>query len=927
MDILYTYGGGHLLYKVFNGIGAMCNNESYWQSFFFVPVVISLFWVGVLSAAKADLSLFMKKWFIPSFLLMNFMIIPKTSLNIKDEVDPSFGGDKVDNIPLGFVTIIGLSSMVSHSLTQMIEDVYATSDITRVSKSGFAFASRLTQEARTVRISDPRIRKNVKDWADQCIWLPYLKTNIMGKRESARNSADLISWVEENGHPSLGTYWENEDGSETYRTCKVSAPLIRQAMAVEGQRGLASLGAKLFGTSPKGIDANQFKPLMQEAWQMVSGATKSANQHVQQMMVVNAQKEAFDDNAAKNKYPRLHPELISLNAARALETQGMTGMMNSVVSSISMPLLQATLIALFSVIFFILLPFFFMPGGLKKLMMWSKAMLSLQIWSVLSSILNAITIILMDLSTESVLQGTEGFSIATTSGLADAAWYAASWSAGAQLLIPMLSYALISKSEIGMSNMMGGMTAGLQGLSGKFAAEAADGNISMGNQNFFNESISSRSVAQQNHVGSSNFAGSLNTGNQTLTQAINGETYTAQSQSQLATTFSSNEGLMASVAHNARQAQQLMHSNGKSFNDAVSDTSSNVMTLLDKRAQGVNLTEGMSEQDAANFNKALDNVQSSTEALRKNHNMNAQTAINAAIGFDSSKSLVGGAASKVLGVNGKVDLSGQAVSIEGLEKAMNSEDGKRLSDSISKLGQYSKTAGGQMINSTGRDATTSLSNNLTKAQTSAESFNRSYTASQNWDKMQSFSSNNGFNVQSNENDKWLDYVSSKTGLNKADSADYLTNQGNASQVSQMQNDFISEKREALKGFVARSDHVLTDQEISNWNGQVPTVNATGGEGRAELRDEIAKQGFKSHEALKGEYETIGHKVDEAINSNDERFAQGKEDLNNDHQTHKNNFTRENSKTNARRLVSKGADDFVSGSFTKALLDDQLPKKG
>lgn len=926
MDILYTYGGGHLLYKVFNGIAAICNNDSYWQSFFFVPVVISLFWIGVLSAAKADIALFMKKWFIPSFLLMNFMIIPKTSLNIVDEVDPSFGADKVDNIPQGFVTIIGLTSMVSRSLTQMIEDVYATSDLTRFTKSGFAFSSRLTQEARTVRISDPRIRENLKAWADQCIWLPYLKTNIMGKRESARTSDDLISWVEANGHPSLGTYWQNEDGSQTYRTCKVSAPLVREAMEVEGQKGLARLAGKMFGVAPKGIDANQFKPLMQEAWQMVSGATKSANQQVQQMMVVNAQKEAFDDNAAKNKYPRLHPELVSMNAARALETQGMTGMMNAVVASVSMPLLQATLVALFSVIFFIMLPFFFMPGGLKRLMKWTQIMASLQIWTVLSAILNAIALIWMDRSAESVLEGSEGFSIATTSGLADSAWFIASWAGGLQMVIPFLAWAIVSGSDFGISNLMGGMTSGLQGLSGKYASEAADGNISMGNQNFFNESIASRSVAQQNHVGSSNFAGSLNTGNQTLTESVDGQTYTAQNQSQLATTFSSNEALNASAAHNARQSEQLVHSDSRSLNTAISDTSSNITSLLEKRAQGLNVTEGLNEQDSANFNKTLDDIQSSTEALRKNHNMNAQTAINASIGFDSSRSLVGGAASKILGVRGNVDMSGQAINAEGIEKAMNSDEGKRLSDSISKLGQYSNTLSGQMINSTGRDATTNISNSLSTAKTSADSLNRSYTASQNWEKMKSFSDSHGFSVQSNENDNWLDHVSSKTGLNKADAADYLTSGQNASQVSQMRNDFIAEKRAAMESFVSGADHVLTDQEISNWTGQVPTVNETGGEGRALLERDIAQQGFMSHETLKGEYENMGHKVDNAINSNDEKVAQGKEDFQSNHNTHKNNFSRENSKSNAKRLVSKGWGD-TKTTFSSSPIDELLPKKG
>ncbi|NRA89630.1 MAG: conjugal transfer protein TraG N-terminal domain-containing protein, partial [Simkaniaceae bacterium] len=840
-----------------------------------------------------------------------------------DEVDPTFGADSVDNLPVGLVAIIGASSAFSRALVEAYEDVFDTADLARFTKTGFAFGSRLTQEARTLRIADPRIRQNVKDWTDQCIWLPYLKTNIGGKRESARTSDDLISWVEANGHPSLGTYWRNEDGSQTYRTCKVSAPLIREAMTAQGQRGFSALGAKLFGFRPEGVDMNGFKPIMQEAWQMISKSTKSASQQVQQMMVVNAQKEAFDDSREKFKYPRLHPELISMNAARALETQGMTGMMSALTSSVTMPLLQATMIGLLCMLFVVIVGFYFMPGGITKFWLFVKLMFSFQLWPVLSSMLNALSLFWLKKSSEDALQGIEGFTIATTSGLSDAAWSIGSWVAGMQLMVPVLAWGVVSGSPYVMSTIVGGLTSGLQGLSSKYAGEAADGNVSMGNQNFFNETVASRSVAQQNHVGSSGFAGTLNTGSQTITNAVNGENYTAQNTSQLATAFSSNESLSATADQNARQSEQLMHSNAKSFNDSVSDTTSNVESLLEKRAQGVNVTEGLNEQDSASFNKTLDEIQSSTAALKRDHNINAQTAINASIGFDSSKSLVGGAASKILGVKGGVDSSGQAINSEGLNKALSSDEGKRLSQSLSKLGQYSKTMGGQMINSTGKDATSTISNSLANAQTSADSLSRSYTASQNWEKMKSFSDSHGLTIQSNENDAWLNHVSTQTGLNKADAAEFVRSPTHAVQTAELRDNFVSHQKAELQKFVAGSDHVLSDREIANWKSHVPTVNQSGGKGRELVQGSIAKQGFMSHESLQKNYDLMGHKTEAAINSNAGAYERGQDGFRKAHAAQGNKFTQENNKTNARRLVSKGIDDTVS-TFE---LNETLNKKG
>lgn len=477
-----------------------------------------------------------------------------------------------------------------------------------------------------------------------------------------------------------------------------------------------------------------------------------------------------------------------------------------------------------------------------------------------------------------------------------------------------------------MSTIVGGLTSGLQGLAGKFAGEATDGNVSMGNQNFFNESIASRSVAQQNHVGSSGFAGTLNTGSQTITNAANGNDYTVQNTSQLATAFSSNESLSATAAQNARQSEQLMHSNAKSFNDSVSDTTSNVESLLEKRAQGLNVTEGLNEQDSASFNKTLDEIQSSTEALKRDHNINAQTAINGSIGLNTSGSIAGKIPEKLLGIKGGVDLSGQAINSEGLNKALSSDEGKRLSQSLSKLGQYSKSMGGQMINSTGKDATENISNSLANAQTSADSLSRSYTASQNWEKMKSFSDSHGLTIRSNENDAWLNHVSTQTGLNKADAAEFVRSPTHTAQTAALRNNFVSHQKAELQKFVAGSDHVLSDKEIANWKSHVPTVNQSGGKGRELVQGSIAKQGLMSHESLQKNYDLMGHKTDAAINSNSGAFERGQDDFKKAHTGQGNRFTQENNKTNARRLVEKGGSDFESSFGVMEGLNGLLGKK-
>ena len=179
MDIIYTYGGGYMLYDVFNVIGSICESDSpYWTSFMVPALLVGGLWAAVNATARANFGIFAKSWFVPTYALLTILLVPKTHINIVDEVDPTFVSDRVDNIPVGLGVIATASSAISRGLTELMEDGFETNDPIRFTKTGFAFSSRLTQEARTMRIKDPRLRQNVKDWADQCVWLPYLKTNI-----------------------------------------------------------------------------------------------------------------------------------------------------------------------------------------------------------------------------------------------------------------------------------------------------------------------------------------------------------------------------------------------------------------------------------------------------------------------------------------------------------------------------------------------------------------------------------------------------------------------------------------------------------------------------------------------------------------------------------------------------------------------------
>ena len=121
-DIIYTYGGGEVLWKVFNGLAILFKNDSpYWTNIMPLALVIGGIWGASIAIAKANVGLFAKTWFVPTYALLTLLLVPKTTVNIVDEVDPTFKAERVDNIPVGLAFIASTASTFSKAITEMLE--------------------------------------------------------------------------------------------------------------------------------------------------------------------------------------------------------------------------------------------------------------------------------------------------------------------------------------------------------------------------------------------------------------------------------------------------------------------------------------------------------------------------------------------------------------------------------------------------------------------------------------------------------------------------------------------------------------------------------------------------------------------------------------------------------------------------------------
>ncbi|KAB2837122.1 MAG: conjugal transfer protein TraG, partial [Caedimonadaceae bacterium] len=230
-SIIYTYGGGEVLWTIFNGLALIFkSNSPYLTSVGYLSMLIGGIWGATAALYQANIGIFAKSWFIPSYAILSLMLVPKTTVNIVDEVDPYFKSDRVDNIPVGIALVASTASMVSRAVTEEIETVFPTPDSLRYIKAGPVFGARLAAHARYVRIKDPIVRSNVKNFMRQCFFWPFVASNLKGLKHEALTTSDVLGFIQSNPHPWLGVYWKNPDGSQSFMDCKVAVSQVADVM-------------------------------------------------------------------------------------------------------------------------------------------------------------------------------------------------------------------------------------------------------------------------------------------------------------------------------------------------------------------------------------------------------------------------------------------------------------------------------------------------------------------------------------------------------------------------------------------------------------------------------------------------------------------------------------------------------------------------
>lgn len=912
--VIYTYGGGDVLNDIFNGIAIVFKSHSaYWTSL--MPFVAGMggLWAATVAIAKGNVGLFAKNWFAPTFVLTAVLLTPKTKVHVSDLVDRSAHYHPVKDVPIGLALLASTASVFASSMTEMIETTFPTE--AKYSGQGPAFAARLVAQARHVQIKDPIMLQNVKDFTRQCFWWPFIAANVKGLRTEARRTTDILGFVEAHAHPSHGIYWREPGGQTQFLYCKEVCPKVRLVMRDERKRGLQNLIATLRGKAEEGDASRSLVPFMEGAWQSVAKHTSNAAQAVEQQMMVNAYRYGLDDYRESLGVMRISPELLSYSTTRVMAQQSQGFWIKGALAENLLPMMHVIFFALLLLAFIVLLPFVFMPGGFSLLGTWVKLMLWVQTWPMFSAILNAILYLFLKKATQSVLMDTGGgFSIETTTGLADVAANSAAWMSGLQLSIPVLAWAFISKSGFALTQLAGSLTAGVESLAGRMGSESADGNLSVDNQSLMNRTVAGHQIAQQSFGANQNFASSVNDGTLSVTTAADGQQIVQQHTSQLRGSVSRKEDLAAMTTNRAAEAQNLLANHSKGLDSALAEKASKTVSLVEKASQGYLESTNVSQSDNQEVRHAAEETKSLMEQYGKKHDLSEQTMAELAMQTSAEGRL--GLSFGGLGASISSSLSarqaGQATNQETFNKFKNSDEGKRISENIGLITQHAKQHQNTMSHHVGRDASTQYSASEDQVKTATDNLQRSYTNTKNWEKAKQITETRGLSTTTNENDAWLSYVASQHGTTKEGAARLIDQGGSTIEADKAA--FMQAKTTALESFVAGADHVLSEGEITS---HLDALNQTLPQNRIQqVENQITQAGFKNQQDLQSSYDALDNELGAHKGVTQSQINNIKHDLQREQATLAEQHYKGHQEENAIRALGKIGGDVKDSFKTK-----------
>ena len=447
------------------------------------------------------------------------------------------------------------------------------------------YGAKAAAKVRDIQIQDPTLLRNTKEYLRQCFMKPYVIGNFGGHREASIRADDLLGYLDIHPVKCFGIKPSYKDGSEgKFLTCTEAGKMIKADITAESKSPLlmkqfaASIG---ISASDEGLMNRRIKSMTTDVFKYLEQGQEDVHEWMKQSMMLNANRESYDDWREKVGHPRVFPEMVRMQATRGLFQQSMGSIIGAEMSEAMIPAAaQPTMLALVVMLFVIVLPFALLPGGWSYIVTGVKLMIWVSSWPVFYTIIHAISMI--QLKDSIGAWGESGLSLIGQAGFTQLIMMKHAASQSLITATPLISFAIVFGSPYALSSIAASI-AGV-GTANAIGSNMADGNLSMGQVSYNNTTKGQQNLAPTLLMG----GGVIDDGAMRIQSDNTGR--------QVVTEYGDNLVQNVNSAENVTASSSMSSSNAKSNMAALSQREGHTTTAIN--AQSTDLAKSVASGDS-----------------------------------------------------------------------------------------------------------------------------------------------------------------------------------------------------------------------------------------------------------------------------------------------------------------------------------------
>ncbi len=761
-----TYGGGHILTEVFNGIAAAVGTQSY-TTIVGIASLFGLCWVMIETTFKQSLQISIR-WFVVFFVMYNLLLVPKVTVHIDDKVTQT-QVNIVQNVPWGLAEFASVITQLFNSMTKLAETVYTLPDDLKYSHTGALMASSLIRSANRFVITDPQFANNVDHFMQQCVFYDLLLGKYTTK--DLFNATDLWGFMTANASPARAFRYDRR-----IVTCQQGARQLTQDWQKELHRAGIIYGSRFFNQQTAAAD-QQLLTYLPIAYRYLSDVSQSAQQIMQQNMVKNAIEHAVIDHAG---HVNANAALRAYAYARAQQTKRRLYDVAGQQASYWLPIMKVVFEAILFGAFLLLAPLWLLPFGLQLFRIYLFALVWIESWAPLYAILNLVMTLSAKVASQTATAegSSHGLTMMTMPGLVQANHDISVLAGYLSLSIPVIAYAVTKggvMSFMTLAQYIGGAT---QSAASQAVQEETTGNLSFGNTTIGNHSAFNTNA---NHVDTNArvFSGAYSTqmaGGSALTITPNGKAVLDNrgAISSLGTSVNIANALRSVYTHQADKAWSNTLNDARTYAHSMSAALRGLYDLgaTQSHTQASNQASSVSQQGS--LQTAANELHQLTNTFAQSHGITHQQAgralistyLNGHLGLKGSRSLAGkvlqfftgidGAAGFDVkaGLEGSLQRSHQQLWNEAKQFIHNSSFNQTVDQAIKASHDHSVRTG----NETSQRFAHTISSAFDRAEQARHDLAAQFQQTESFRQMASYSQDNAVSINANASQAFVDWM-------------------------------------------------------------------------------------------------------------------------------------------------------------------------